>query len=129
MNKLFLSILFLFLFDLTPYAQSEEEIITFFQCEATFPGGNQELQKFIINKLSEADITIENIEDSKLIISFYVEIDGSVSEIKCFNSKNDEIFPQFVNQLKSMPKWIPACDNNKEPIRQHVRFPIRICLK
>jgi protein TonB len=128
MNKLVSSILLLFLFDLTPFAQKEEEIITFIQCEAAFPGGIQELQKFIINKLNEADINVENIEDSKLILSFYVEKDGSVSEIKCLNSKNKEIYPQFVNQLKSMPKWIPACDKNKEAIRQLVRFPIWINL-
>lgn len=128
MNKLFSSILFLLLFDLTPFAQTEEEIITFVQCEAAFPGGIQELQKFIINKFSEADINVENIEDSKLILSFYVEKDGFVSEIKCLNSKNEEIYPQLVNQLKSMPKWIPACDENKEAIRQHVRFPIWIDL-
>jgi len=63
--------------------------------------------------------------DVKLVTEFYVEKDGSLTNIKILNSEVPSLNNEVIRVIKSMPKWNPAIQNGI-PIRTKFRMPIRI---
>jgi hypothetical protein len=96
---------------------------------AAFPGGNAKL----LNSLSRNLKLIQPIDEeiySKIIVSFIVDRDGSISNIvferpKDFSTENKTL---LIKLLKSMPCWEPALLNNK-PVRSQFKLPINTCYR
>lgn len=94
--------------------------------EATFPGGNTELQRFISKNINypEAEITDFN---GKIYIEFVVERSGKVSNVQIVRGGGLEFDKMATELIRKMPNWNPALINGK-PVRSKVRLPIFICL-
>jgi hypothetical protein len=112
--------------------QSPEEldsnyIFDFVDEDAEFPGGAAAMQKWIAHNLIFPLLNHNNIHlNGKIYISFVVEIDGSVSNVKI--ERGMEFCPECdaegVRLIKSMPKWKPGRLNGKI-IRCRCRLPIK----
>ena len=98
--------------------------------EAQFPGGTQELLKYIHDEFNWecVNTTDSIIEHSKVYLSFVVEVDGSVTSISVDRGINQQVDECCVDFIKKMPKWIPATNGSGKPVAQRVRLPIIICL-
>jgi protein TonB len=93
-----------------------------------FPGGEDALLKYMSKNLKypEGDYTCD---PGKQIISFIVEKDGSISNIKAIRDTKCKMHDNMViNTIKAMPKWKPGMQNGR-PARVQYKIPIIIHLR
>ena len=99
--------------------ESGDSIYTVVQIAAYFPGGIEGWREYLTKNLNGKlgrKIPIDKGQLSAkqtVILSFIVDKEGNVSNIKCDNS--DEVLPQLVQEairiMKKGPKWVPAVQN------------------
>lgn len=95
--------------------------------EAEFPGGQKNMFLFISNYLEYPEESIELGEQGKVYISFIVEPDGKITEVKIDLGVSLLIDREAKRIIKSMPRWIPAICNGKR-IRTRMRLPLNFAL-
>ena len=88
----------------------------------TFPGGISEFYKFVAKNFKMPK-NFNNKE--KLIVSFIVEKDGSLSTFDVKKDLGSGTKEEAIRVLKSSPKWIPAKVNN-ETVRYQYVLPIQM---
>lgn len=131
MKKLFLLLIILIFPDFS-FGQNEieeEKVYVTTEKQAEFPGGFKELIGYIGKNFKYPDeIRQLNISCSKFFISFVVEKDGSLTNIKmekgCWKSADEEL----IKVIKTMPKWKPAIHQQKK-VRSKFTLPINICFE
>lgn len=82
---------------------------------------HQFARKFDVGK-SNLD---EHIREIKMIATFVIEKDGSLTNIKITESNSPFLQSEAIRVIKSMPKWKPATENGI-PIRSDFTLPITI---
>jgi hypothetical protein len=94
------------------------------QIKPRYPGGIIALQKYVTQnfKSTEAKGTIE-----KITVSFIIETDGSLSDIKTGKDLGSSINNEMIRVLSSAPKWIPGKQAGK-PVRVAYTLPLNIQL-
>jgi periplasmic protein TonB len=86
-----------------------------------FPGGDKSFQKFI-EKNIYYPLDADEVEGT-VLISFVIEVDGSVSEIKIVKSAHPSFSAEAIRVIKKMPKWIPG-EKKGEKVRVIIEIPI-----
>lgn len=89
-----------------------------------FPGGNSAFTKFIEENVRYPDT--ESDIQGRVIVTFKVEIDGSLSDIKVVRGLAPEFDEEALRVVKMMPKWVPARTGGKTT---GVRYNIPISFK
>ena len=86
-----------------------------------FPGGNGALLDWLSKNIhyTSGCASIQG----RVVVSFFVEPDGSLSDIELVRKVAPELDEEVLHVVKAMPKWIPASQNNK-PIRAKFTMPI-----
>ncbi|OWP77171.1 hypothetical protein BWK62_07905 [Flavobacterium oreochromis] len=92
--------------------------------QPVFPGGNNELMKFIGKNFSPP--SDENFAGGILQVTFIVETDGSISDIKVINDLGYGTAQEIVRVLHTCPKWTPG-DQDGKPVR--VLFTLSVTIK
>ncbi|CAN1548060.1 MecR1 Antirepressor regulating drug resistance, predicted signal transduction N-terminal membrane component [Flavobacteriaceae bacterium] len=90
-----------------------------------FPGGVLEFYKFIGTNFNIPD---ELKISGKIILTFMVEKDGSLSEFEIVKDLGFGTADEVIRVLKLSPKWIPGKENN-EIVRVKYNIPIKIGLE
>jgi len=93
--------------------------------EPSFPGGLPEFYKFIAQNFK---IPEGYKGEEKLMVSFLVEKDGSITNIDVLKDLGNGTKEEAIRVLKSCPKWIPATVNNEVVKYQYV-VPISLVSK
>ena len=106
----------------------EAEIIDFPDVEAGFPGGPAEMQRWINNNVEYPQTSIEMGDQGRVYLSFVVEVDGSVSNIKIERGVTDELDREAKRVIRNMPKWSPGEAGGKK-VRTRCRLPISFTLE
>ncbi len=87
--------------------------------EPKFPGGYQAFSKFISDNIQYKN----GIIDGRVILSFTVKKDGSLSDIKAVRSVSPANGEEAVRVLKLSPKWMPGL-NSGNPMDVVYTMPI-----
>ncbi len=95
--------------------------------EAEFPGGIDAMMNFMQENVRYPQSSIEMNEQGRVFLSFLVDIDGSISEVKVEKGISDSLNAEAIRVVKSMPKWKPALLAN-QPVKSTVRIPINFKL-
>ena len=100
-----------------------------YESEAEFPGGQQEMFKFLSSELKYPQMAIENNISGLVHLKFLVEEDGSITDITILKGMTNcrECEQEAIRVIKLMPNWIPAKKGN-ENIRTYFVLPIRFSL-
>ena len=77
----------------------------------SYPGGMGAMMAFIANNIKFPDG--EYCAQGRVIVSFVVEKDGSLSNVKILRSVDTLLDQEAIRIVKSMPKWKPARKNGK----------------
>jgi protein TonB len=80
------------------------KIIPYPEIEAQFPGGTDAYRKYIKENLIYPDNYMEIDKKGKIFASFFVNSDGTISEVKIERGLGDMV----KNLILGMPKWVPA---------------------
>lgn len=78
-----------------------------------FPGGDQALFKYLSANLRYPAIAEENGVQGRVMLSFVVETDGSLSDITVIKSVDPPLDKEVVRLVKNMPKWTPGKQKGK----------------
>ena len=93
--------------------EANEPIFTMAENNPTFPGGDSAWKKYLMKNLrSDMPIT-EGWKAGvyKIIVSFIVKKDGSITDVKTDDYPSSKTAEQCVNMIKNGPKWVPAIQN------------------
>ncbi|MBQ7663223.1 MAG: energy transducer TonB [Prevotella sp.] len=76
-----------------------------------FPGGAAALMKWLSDNIKYPSIAEENGIQGRVVCTFVVERDGSVTDIQVARSVDPSLDKEAIRVLKKMPKWIPGKQN------------------
>ena len=136
----------------------EDSIYNVVAVNASFPGGDEGCFKFIAEKMRYPKLCQEFGVSGRVIISFVVNKDGSITEIKKVRAPGKELsedevasykkdhpdstekleagqdlgellYEEGVRVLKQMPKWKPAQDKDGNVVRSRFNLPIQFRLR
>ncbi len=95
---------------------------------ACFPGGDDEMQKFIINNIEYPQKAKEEGIEGKVIIGFEVDTNGKLLNIKVLRSINSDLDSEAIRIVKLMPNWEPNYLINGETIKMSYQLPINFTI-
>ena len=109
--------------------EEEEEIFIVVETMPEFPGGQQEMMKYIGTNIKYPVIAQENGIQGRVICQFVVEKDGKVTNIKVVRSSSDaSLDEEAVRVINSMPKWKPGKQRGKL-VRVKYTIPVNFRLQ
>ena len=76
-----------------------------------FPGGPAALQAFLSSNTKYPVVAQENGVQGRVIVSFVVERDGSITDVKVVRSVDPSLDREATRVVKSMPRWSPGKQN------------------
>lgn len=88
-----------------------------------FPGGKPKLFEYLCNNLKYPQEAAENGVCGRVVISFVVERDGSLSNFKVHKSVDPLLDREAMRLVKGMPKWKPGKQKGI-PVRVKLRMPV-----
>lgn len=103
--------------------EEKPQIVYTAEIMAQFPGGDDEMYKFISDNLRYPAIDQEMGNKGRVTIRFVVTKTGDISDIKVLKGISPTCDREAVRVVKSMPKWIPAKQNGV-PVPIYFTLPI-----
>ena len=73
-----------------------------------FPGGQNGLMTFLTQNIKYPVKAQENGVQGRVIVSFVVETDGSITDVKVARSVDPSLDREAMRIVKAMPKWTPG---------------------
>ena len=77
----------------------------------SFPGGSAALMSYLSSNTKYPVVAQENGVQGRVIVSFVVERDGSISDVKVARSVDPSLDREAQRVVKSMPRWSPGKQN------------------
>ena len=74
----------------------------------SFPGGPQALMQWLSENVRYPVVAQENGVQGRVVVSFVVERDGSITDLKVVRSADPSLDKEAARVVKSMPRWIPG---------------------
>ena len=113
-----------------PVKPKEEENKVFDVVEQmpSYPGGNGALMQYLSSHIKYPVIAEENGIQGRVICTFIVERDGSITDVRIAKSVDPSLDKEAVRVVSSMPKWIPGKQDGK-PVRVEYTFPVTFRLQ
>ncbi|WP_184550693.1 energy transducer TonB [Mucilaginibacter sp. FT3.2] len=108
----------------------EGKVTTYFKSREVLPqfkGGVEGFTHYLSNNIIYPDIARERNIQGRVILSFVVEKDGTLSDIKVSKSVAPILDEEAIRVIKKSPKWIPGTSLGS-PVRVHYSVPVSFAL-
>ncbi len=105
-----------------------EQIFTAVEEQPQYPGGIEELYKYISRNLHYPEMAAQNNIQGRVFVKFVVEKDGSVSQVSVARGKDPDLDREAVRVVKTLPKFIPGKMNGQN-VRVWYTLPINFKLQ
>lgn len=92
--------------------------------KSSFPGGESALQEFLKSNLQYPEEARQNNEHGRVIVTFYVEKDGTVTNPRIIRGCTPSLDAEALRIVSIMPKWNPGKQNGV-PKKVSVTLPVR----
>ena len=89
----------------------------------SFPGGQTALFQWLASNIKYPVVAEENGIQGRVIVTFVVERDGSITEVGVVKPVDPSLDKEAVRVTKSMPHWIPG-EQKGEPVRVKYTLPV-----
>lgn len=93
-----------------------------------FPGGPLKLFNWLSANVKYPTIAEENGVQGIVIVSFVVERDGSITDVRVVKSVDPSLDKEAARVIKSMPRWIPGKQKG-ETVRVKYTVPVTFRLQ
>lgn len=94
----------------------------------TFPGGDAALYKWLGNQIMYPSDAAEEGIQGKVIVSFVIEKDGSITNVQVVRKKHPSLDAEALRVVKKMQKWTPG-RNNGQIVRVKYNLPVTFKLQ
>lgn len=94
----------------------------------SFPGGPQALMEWLSNNVKYPVVAQENGVQGRVVVSFVVERDGSITDVKVVRSVDPSLDKEATRVVKAMPHWIPGKQNG-QAVRVKYNVPVAFRLQ
>lgn len=94
----------------------------------SFPGGNAALMKYLSENIKYPVVAQENGVQGRVVVSFVVERDGSITDVKVVRSVDPSLDREATRVVKAMPRWIPGKQNGSA-VRVKYNVPVAFRLQ
>ena len=92
------------------------------------PTFNGDINLWLAQNMRYPKEAVKNNIEGKVIVSFVIEKDGSVSNIKALKSPHSSLTEEVVRLVKAMPNWNPGTMSGK-PVRVKYTLPLSFKLQ
>ncbi len=106
----------------------EEKVFDVVEQMPSYPGGDAALFKYLSDNIKYPTIAEENGVQGRVIVTFVVERDGSITDVKIVRAVDPSLDREAVRVVKSMPSWIPGKQNGKS-VRVKYTLPVTFRLQ
>ncbi|HRZ97691.1 MAG TPA: energy transducer TonB [Paludibacter sp.] len=93
-----------------------------------FPGGDQALFQYISQNIEYPEISKDNEEEDRIILSFVINQTGNVVNVEAAKGKYPLLIDEAIRLVNKMPLWIPGKQRGK-PVSVKYLMPINFRLK
>lgn len=107
---------------------SEQHVYEFVEELPQFPGGEAALLRWLQNNIIYPPVAAEYNIQGRVEVSFVVERNGGVSDVKVVKSVDEDLDAEAVRVTSAMPKWKPGMQDGK-PVRTRYTIPITFRLQ
>ena len=111
-----------------PPQQKDTRIFTEVEQAPEFQGGIDKFYKFLGQNIKYPAVAKEKKVEGKVLVSFIVEKDGSLSNIKVLKEPGSGCGNEALRVMKLSPKWKPGVQNGHK-VRVQYTLPITFALK
>ena len=105
---------------------SEEKVFGVVEQMPSFPGGQQKLMDYLAENIRYPEELAETCVQGRVIVTFVVEKDGSISDVKVAKSLDPLLDKEAVRVVSGMPKWYPGKQNG---VAVRVRYVIPVTFR
>ncbi|MBQ9560896.1 MAG: energy transducer TonB [Prevotella sp.] len=103
--------------------EDDEEVMKVVEELPQYPGGMVEFMKWLTATLKYPEQALKRKIEGKVIVSFIVNKDGTLSDIKLTKRVNKLLDDEALRVARMMPNWKPGIDKGK-PCRSMIAIPI-----
>lgn len=100
-----------------------DTVFTEVEQAAEFPGGTSELSRWLGANLRYPEAARKAGVQGRVVVSFIVEKDGSISSPKVLRGVSPELDAEALRMLGTMPRWTPG-KRDGEAVRSSFALPI-----
>ena len=93
-----------------------------------FPGGQAAMMKWLSKNINYPPIAAENNIQGRVMVSFVVEPNGSISNVKIVRGVDPNLDKEAMRVVGKMPKWKPGMQTGK-PVRARFTLPVQFRLQ
>ena len=106
----------------------KKEVFEVVEQMPSFPGGDKALLEYLSNNIKYPVVAQENGVQGRVVVSFVVEKDGSITDVKVVRSVDPSLDKEAARVVKSMPRWIPGKQNGSA-VRVKYNVPVSFKLQ
>ena len=106
----------------------EEKVFDVVEQMPQFPGGDAVLFEYLSTHIKYPTIAEENGVQGRVIVTFVVERDGSITDVKVVKSVDPSLDKEASRVVAGMPKWIPGKQNGSA-VRVKYTVPVTFRLQ
>lgn len=96
--------------------------------QPSFPGGPSALMQWLFSNIHYPPVAEENGIQGRVVVSFIVEPDGSISNVQVVRGVDPSLDKEAVRVCKAMPKWQPGKQNG-QAVRVKYNLPVTFKLQ
>ncbi len=106
----------------------EEQIFTIVEEMPTFPGGDEQLMKYLQNSVKYPQMAIDAGITGVVYVTFKVDKEGKISDVKVLRGIGGGCDQEAIRVVKAMPQWKPGKQRGK-PVVVQFNMPVRFTLR
>lgn len=111
-----------------PKHEEENKVFEAVEQMPMFPGGNGALMKWLNDNVHYPVVAQENSVSGRVVVSFIVERDGSITDVKVVKSIDPSLDKEAMRAARSMPNWVPGKQNGTT-VRVKYNLPVAFRLQ
>jgi len=111
-----------------PKHEEENKVFDVVEQMPSFPGGDAALMEYLSKNVKYPVVAQENGVQGRVIVTFVVERDGSVTDVKVIRSVDPSLDREASRVISSMPRWIPGKQNGSA-VRVKYTVPVTFRLQ
>jgi periplasmic protein TonB len=105
-----------------------EPVVDFPDVEAQFPGGEENMRKWMQENINYPEISMENGDQGRVYLKFVVERDGTITNVEVIKGTTRDLDNEAKRIVRNMPKWNPG-EYSGNKVRSSFTLPINFELQ